>query len=41
MRKQAGFTNTDDDKLRLCAPASKVAHEKLRRSSSANGATGR
>lgn len=30
-----------DDKLRVCAPASRVAHEKYRSASSANGATGR
>lgn len=30
-----------DDKLRLCAPTSKVAHERLRTASSANGTTTR
>jgi hypothetical protein len=30
-----------DDKLHLCAPASKVVHERMRSASSANGTTGR
>jgi hypothetical protein len=30
-----------DDKIRVCAPASRVVHERWRSSSSANGATGR